>query len=504
VVEDPKWELAILATVQGFYEKLLQDSVGGEVPVPAGLEAISLQEGDGEVHATLDRMRRWLRLLDQAITPAMLRRAFTAETDPEIAEAVLRYFTRKKDTSDVNRDKTDLVATFLYRHPRVPGQWERRGYGLDGSLPLSPFEIALIEILADTDVPSLSEEHVQMLRRFDPLREEAQNCKDLNSLLESNLIARVREVKQAFDSSFYHPGVLATIAPYNAAFGKKFDEFFRAAAAEIRDFASALEEQGGSILGNVEGVDVTVEHVAGLEAGELLKIDYGTALDKFRRVSKLKQALERRPPIRRMSYSASVSARTTSRGPRPVAQRTPAHRQPPALDVPAMRSAVTPQQISNEETKIRQVEESIRVFVRVADPKFRQVVPMRFFNLTLTPAEANACSAEYLDEKGARGSVARVLLRIVAVVARMSTELEELKRVENSPSLWKLHADSLLALLEVATALSENASRVAAEAGNTDNAAAGGAIKVSLQRLRQRCDLITDTLAPTRSQAQTV
>src|SRR6202521_5161197 len=188
VVEDPKWELAILATVQGFYERLLQDSLGGEVPVPAGLEAISLQQGAGEVHATLDKMRRWLRLLDQAITPAMLRRAFTTETDPEIAEAVLRYFTRKKDTSDVNRDKTDLVATFLYRHPRVPGQWERRGFGLDGSLPLSPFEIALIEILADSDVPSLSEEHVQMLRRFDPLQQEALAYSDLDPLLESSII----------------------------------------------------------------------------------------------------------------------------------------------------------------------------------------------------------------------------------------------------------------------------------------------------------------------------
>ena len=265
MVEDPKWELAILATVQGFYEKLLQDSIGGEVPVPAGLEAISLQEGDGEVHATLDKMRRWLRLLDQAITPAMLRRAFTTETDPEIAEAVLRYFTRKKDASDLNRDKTDLVATFLYRHPRVPGQWERRGYGLDGSLPLSPFEIALIEILADTDVPSLPEEHVQLLRRFDPLQEEAQNFSDLNALLDSEIIPRVRDLKQSLESSFYHPGVLATIAPYNAAFGRKFDEFFHAAATEIREFASALQEQGGTILGNVEGVDVTVEHVAALE-----------------------------------------------------------------------------------------------------------------------------------------------------------------------------------------------------------------------------------------------
>ena len=75
MVEDPKWELAILATVQGFYEKLLQDSVGGEVPVPSGLEAISLQS-DSSVLETLSTMHRWLRLLDLAITPAMLRRAF--------------------------------------------------------------------------------------------------------------------------------------------------------------------------------------------------------------------------------------------------------------------------------------------------------------------------------------------------------------------------------------------------------------------------------------------
>ncbi|MGA9798357.1 MAG: hypothetical protein WBQ68_05075 [Terriglobales bacterium] len=505
MVEDPKWELAILATVQGFYEKLLQDSIGGEVPVPAGLEAISLQEGDGEVHATLDKMRRWLLLLDQAITPAMLRRAFTADTDPEIAEAVLRYFTRKKDTGDVNRDKTDLVATFLYRHPRVPGQWERRGFGLDGSLPLSPFEIALIEILADTDVPSLSEEHVQMLRRFDPLLEEAQNCRDLNSLLESEIITQVRELKQALDSSFYHPGVLATIAPYNAAFGAKFDQFFHAAAAEIREFALALQEQGGSILGNVEGVDVTVEHVAALEESELLKIDYSTALDKFRRVSKLKQALERRPPIRRMSYSASLPTPAPTRNARPSPVKpSKAPRQRCALDVQAMRSAVTPQQISTEETKIRQVEESIRIFVRVADPKFRQVVPMRFFNLTLTPGEADACSAEYLDEKSSRGAVARALLRIVSVVARMSTELEELKRAENAPSLWKLHADSLLALLEVAASLSESASRAATEASDQGNRAAGETIHISLQRLRHRCDLIADTLAQTGSPTQNV
>ena len=226
----------------------------------------------------------------------MLRRAFTSDVDPEIAEAMLRYFTRKKDVGDVNRDKTDLVVTFLYRHPRVSGQWERRGYRLDGALPLYPVEIALLEILADTDIPSLPEEHVQLLRRLDPLREQSEGYRDLNALLESGIISTVRELKQALDISFYHPGVLASIAAYNCAFGKKFDSLFHDAAVEIKSFADPLQEQGGSILGNVDGVDVTVDHVSAMEENDLLKSDYGSALEKFRRVSRLKQVLERRPP----------------------------------------------------------------------------------------------------------------------------------------------------------------------------------------------------------------
>ena len=374
MVEDPKWELAILATVQGFYEKLLQESLGGEVPVPQGLEAISLQQDEGDVHQTLDKMRRWLRLLDMAITPAMLRRAFTPDTDAEIAEAMLRYFVRKKDQTDVTRDKTDMVATFLYRHPRVPGQWEQRGYGLDGALPLAPFEIALIEILADTDVPSLPEEHVQLLRRFDPLQEEAEKFHDFNALMEAGIITRVRELKQLLDASFYHPGVLATIAPYNAAFGKKFDELFQAAAGEIKNFAEALEEQGGSILGNVDGIDVTVEHVAALDREALLKSDYATALEKFLRVSKLKKALDRRPPIRRVAKPAQAVAVMRPGGRRSGAAAKPALAKPHRVPR-VVASAVTPQQLTMEETKLRRVEESVRVFVSRCRPQVSSGCP---------------------------------------------------------------------------------------------------------------------------------
>ncbi len=492
MAEDPKWDLAILATVQGFSEKLLQDYVQGELPVPQGLEAISLQQSEGDVHDTLARMRLWLRLLDMATTTAMTRRALTADTDPEIAESLLRYLVRKKDLSDANRDKTDLVATFLYRHPRVPGQWERRGYGLDGSIPLPPFEIALLEILADSDVPALTEEHVQLLHCFDSLRGEAQSFQDLNALIDSGIIPRVRELKRSLDASFYHPGVLATVAPYNAAFGRKFDTLFHAATAEIRSFAQELQEQGGSILGTVDGVDVTVEHVAAMEEAELLKIDYSTALEKFRRVSQLKQTLERRPPMRRALRPIAMTAAAAASG--GVAASAPAPVQPPVFDLQAMRAAVTPQQIKVEETKLLKVEESIRIFVRVADPKFRQVVPMRYFNLTLTPAEAGAYCADYLEENSLRAEVARVLLRLVALVARITTELEELQRDENSSSLWRLHANSLVVLLQIAGTVTDKASQLMELATHHDGPEQAEAIKTSMEKLRDRSDLAARAL----------
>ena len=181
-------------------------------------------------------------------------------------------------------------------------------------MPLSPFEIALIEILADTDVPSLPEEHVQLLRRFDPLREEVARFRDFNTLIDSGIIGRVRELKQWLDASFYHPGVLATVSAYNATFGKKFDELFAKALSEIKTFGQALEEMGGTILTTVDGVEVTVEHVAAIEEKQLLEADYGSTFEKFRRVSKLKKELDRRPPIRQVAADDRRRRRRASAG----------------------------------------------------------------------------------------------------------------------------------------------------------------------------------------------
>lgn len=483
MAEDPKWELALLASVQGFYQRLLGDFLGGEVPTPSELSPESVRHAD-DVRGVLDRMHIWIQLLDRASTPAMLRLGMRSDLDPEAAEALLRYYARHRDGSDLSRDKTDLVATFLYRNPRVPGQWEQSGYGLDGSLPLSPFEIALLEILADSDVPTLPDEHVQLLREFGPLLEKANRFQDFNALMDSGIILRVRELKTLLGDSFYHPGVLATIAPYNAAFGAQFDKLFTIAADEIKDFARRLEELGGSILSTVDGVEVTVEHVAALNEADLLKADYSAALDKFRRVAKLKKELERRPPIRRVVQpSASATARSGAAA-APAPART--------KFVPA---AITTQALSIEEAKLRRVEESIRIFVRVADPKFRQIVPMRYFNLMLSPAEVEAYTADYLEEVSPRADVARMLLRVVSMTARITTEMEELRRSHNSPSIWKLHADSLVVLMDLSNRLSEAASSTALLAGDGGPKGKGDAIRLSLDKLRDRTDQVAKVLS---------
>jgi len=104
----------------------------------------------------------------------------------------------------------------------------------------------------------------------------------------------VRELKQSLDVSSIIPACSPRLLRNNVVFGKKFDELFHALQRRSRIFRSAAGT-GRQHPGNVDGMDVTVDHVAALKETELLKIDYGEALDKFRRVSKLKRALERRP-----------------------------------------------------------------------------------------------------------------------------------------------------------------------------------------------------------------
>src|SRR5262249_38118296 len=206
------------------------------------------------------------------------------------------------------------------------------------------------------------------------------------------ILLRVRELKQSFGRSFHHPGVLATIAPYNVAFGARFDELFGVAIAEIKSFAKAVEELGGSILSNVDGVDVTVEHVQALEERTLLKIDYVEALDKFRRVSKLKKEIDKRPRIRRAATTATAAARSGGA----AAAAKPARVRPAATPVKHVALPVTAQQLSLEEGKLWRGGGTIPLFFGGCEPQVPARGAPRVFKPHPPPAPGGAACAAYL------------------------------------------------------------------------------------------------------------
>jgi len=87
---------------------------------------------------------------------------------------------------------------------------------------------------------------VQLLREFGPLLDQSNRFQDFSTLMDSGIIPRVRELKASLGESIYHPGVLATLAPYNAAFGDRFHTLFAAATEEIKNSQTASKNSAAA------------------------------------------------------------------------------------------------------------------------------------------------------------------------------------------------------------------------------------------------------------------
>jgi hypothetical protein len=499
LAEDLKWELTILEVVHGFYLSLLQDELEDELLVPAGVNAEALHDPMTDVANSVAYLRRWMKLLDMAITPAMVRATLTENIDQDLAEALLRYYSHKKSHSDFDRDKTDFVATFLYRHPRVPGQWDLKGYALDGVAPVPPFEIAAIEVIGEEDLPDLSTAHDRLLNEFEHMREEVEGFRNFEEITDSRIVQRARQLKAELEECFYHPRSLAVIASYNAHFGKRFDELFKAATSHIKSYAIKSQQAGASISARIVG-DVTVKHLADVEDSKIMKAEYRNAQEQFRHVANLKKAVDTK--LKPDSQPVYAGAQTPEPIPTPKIEiaTPPAARvvvNEPSLSAQmAAPSAVSSPKINEsiELNKLKSVEESIRAFVRVANPKFRQIVPMKFGNFTLSAAEADAYCADYIMETSFRGDNARSLVRTVSVVARISTEIEELKQKQNSLHLWKAHGESIKYLMAEGRTVMTEGTRVmtlAQQRGLTEKA---NALTDSMRRLQAKSTEAGDLL----------
>ncbi|MBI2682147.1 MAG: hypothetical protein HYX26_02835 [Acidobacteriales bacterium] len=470
-----------LQAVHDFYFSLLQQRLGHPLPVPlevARPDAAATAEG-------LIRFQHWLDLLDLAVSPAAIRDVLKQSCPEETLCALLRYYMRKQSREDVDRDKADFAATSLFRQMEsvdLPGEshdhWQRI------YRQMQECEQRIVDVLGLPVSPSLPAEHQQLLGEFEFLHQEAADFRTFDQLIDSGIIKRVRDIKQSFSGSFYHPKVLAAVAVYNVTFGRKFDQLFKATTDQIKGFAERMQTEGASIMSRVEG-DITVKHLADVQEHKVMSTEYGQAQEHFKQISTFKKAVDkkgggRRPTPAPAPAESAVPARATQ-----VPASMAGDESSSPSGVQSSHAFLTRNAQSGiEEGRLRSQIEAIRDFVRVSE-RSTPTVPLTRGVINLSPSEIEAFKADYSAEKSFRADYAEILCYLGGVVARITVESVEYKLKAKSEYLWKPHADALTCLFqfaETAFARAENLLEVAKQRGLTEK---GNALRASVVRCRQ-------------------
>ena len=489
--QDPVRELSDLKTVHEFYGALLEKSLRHPVPTPDEVKnPDSRPEGTVEAIGTL---KRWLNLLDMAITPPMVRDALLQSSSHQVPESLLRYYTFKHLHTPLDRDKTDSVCTYLYRHPTSQAGRKSPSDPVGIRRPLTEqgaeFEGEINLLMGEHEPLPMPEQYGQLLREFDFIQEEVDDQRHFDQLMDSGVVERVRGIKESMGEVFYHPRVLATLAAYNNFFGNRFDELFREAAQQIKDFAAKVQEEGGSIMSRVDG-DVIVKHLTEVEESHIMKEEYGRAKENFRKVSKLKKAVDSRRLGRGSAEPSSPSGAALKSLSRPA----PKPKAPKPLPLESLADApVFTGGNAIEDAKTLSALESVRNFVRAAQANWN-IVPIRNGNVALTPAEVDAFRAEVHGEKSFRGDFATLLAQSVAIYVRMTTELDDYNAKRDSAYLWKPHADALTYLISAAGRVHANANSVLATAEQRGLVDKAKALQASLDRLKTQTKLVAAAL----------
>jgi len=514
--QDNARKLLDLAAVHGFDIAALEEFLGHTIPLPR--DTMEPDSSADRIQHSIDTLTRWLDVLDMAITPPMIRSAMS-QIGHEVGEALIRYFVEKKSGQDIDRDKTDCIITYLCRNPRPDGRTSPESnehineiYQAAADAALE-FEADLYRILQDTTVPHLEDQHVQLLKEFEFLYHEVQEFRSFDQLMDSGILGKVKDLKKAFGESFYHPDVLSTVAIYNVVFGRKFDALFHEASLQIKSFAERVQKEGGSLLNRVEG-DITVKNLTEVEEDKILEQDYTGAKEEFRKVSNFKKVVDQRkvgriqppgavpqgapnaapamaaPPVAAMAPPSGMPG-TREVAPSVAAQQSQARKE--EVEVLAVSASAMMDNVM-EESKLRNIQDQIKNFIKAADPKGSYIVPLSIGTIPLSAAEAEAFRAEYGTERSFRADLAQSLIGLNIVGARMIQELEEFHRKENSAYLWKPHADSLTYLINKAAkimAIADQVAEVAQQRGLTEKQMA---VRGALQRMRAQIAQITATL----------
>jgi hypothetical protein len=446
-------------------------------------------------------LARWLDLLDLAITAPMMRDALREQTSPPMAASLLCYYIGKQTRTDTDRDKTDFIVTCLFRSPEPPELWDARGVFFGGGKTYAHFEPALVKMLGLPPASELPVEHAQLIREFDYLAEEVEDYRHFDAMIDSGVMQRTRDVKQSLGASFFHPQVLAMVAAYNVFFGLRFDRLFHEATQQIKEFATRVQSEGGSIMTRVDG-DVIVKQLADVSEEKILETDYGKAQDEFRQLSKFKKAVDHRRGVKESAAIAAAASATPVK--RHTAIMPPSPLELNGIDTSSSAPGEVSPSVSFEEAKLKEMAETIRTFVRAAGSKSPNVVPVRFGNLPLAHAEADAFRADYAHEKSFRADYVNVLVSIVSLIGRMGVELADFKAKRSSAYLWKPHADSLSNLLKIGREVNSRAITVSELAERRGLADKTTTVNASLAKLREQVQIVAEalqTLGPTERDA---
>ena len=405
-----------LTEVHSFYLYLLELSIGREIPVPLQIS-----------HDT-DSLLNFVLLLDMAVTAPMIRNGLKVQEHRNTSGALLRFYAIKPQRRREDRDKVDVIASTLFRtlftdpdsasvdtHERSTRDFQTLLERMYGAIPH----------------PEPPSEHMQLVRRFEILRREVLTFQTFDELIDSNVMQRVRAIKQTLHPSFLHPAVLSVIAHYNVCFHSIFDRLFAQAASNMRSFAAKLRRDGGTMVGDDEDL------FARLKKGELLDEEAlrKTPLRQFatvRRTIENDRHAQRNPAD--AALAVALSGATDSTGSEPNGYNEPT-------------STLTAAE--SEQKELAAVQVTIRSFVRAADTQAAQVVPLPSGNIELSAAEVDAFRSDFGPERSFRADCAAALVNMACLDARLRAQLQEFEKTRHTVYNWKPHADALAHLLSI-------------------------------------------------------
>ena len=478
------------------YSALLQHHLGAIIAMAP--EVLHSETHLEWIEQSITTLKGWLKLLDLAISPALIREYLKNARSGHPLDPLLRYYVASAKTAERDRDKADLLITEILRSAQGASgvahiMQAATGYELCHEQAIA-FEKNIRTILQETKSPSLPDEHNQLLRQFATFYDELDKFSSFEQLTDSGLIQRVRTVKQSFAASFYHPAVLATIAVYNVSFGQTFDHLFRQAAAELKGFAARIQKEGGNWnVPKDEQMEVAELHDE--EVTHLLNREYEQAQSHFKRIARLKKAVAAQPaenakmePEQKPHASASGKLHAApdvhelgkycATAPESTGAVLAQAGNPGARH--SMENAV-------HEARIINARDMIRSFVKVADVAKAHIVPLPVGNVVLSPSELDAFRADYVEEKSFRGEYVSALMYMTAVNTRVREEQKSFQSKRSSSYLWKPHADSLQYLLNAGQQAMEKAERLS---------------KLAKQRgLEDKVNALQATAAKVRAQA---